>query len=58
MISSHWNVALRARRLRRWLPRPQDIAAAAAAGGDPVPLLTEAAAEQGAFGETHDDRRG
>jgi hypothetical protein len=41
--------------VRRWLLRPQDIAGAAAASGDPAPLLTEAAVEHGAFGEMHVD---
>lgn len=55
MSTHNWTVRSAARRLRRWRLRSRDIAGAAAAGGDPTPLLTEAAFEQGAFGETHVD---
>jgi hypothetical protein len=55
MSTSNWTVQGAADLLRRWLPRPPHIAGAAAAGGDPTPLLTEAAVEHGAFGEMHVD---
>jgi hypothetical protein len=55
MTARNWTVQGAADLLRRWLLRPQDIAGAAAAGGDPTPLLTEAAIEHGAFGEMHVD---
>ncbi len=58
MSTSNWSVRGTARRLRGWFLRPQGIAGAAAAGGDPTPLLTEAAVEQGAYGTMHDDRHG
>ena len=56
MSTGNWSVRGAARHLSWWVLRPQDIAGAAAAGGDPTPLLTEAAVERGAFGEMHDDR--
>ena len=55
MSTSNWTVQGAAGLLRRWVLRPQEIAGAAAAGGDPAPLLTEAAAEHGAFEEMHVD---
>jgi hypothetical protein len=58
MITTYWSAAVTSSGLRRWLPGPRDVAGAAAAGGDPGPLLTEAAAGRGAFTPTPDHPNG
>ncbi len=55
MSTDNWTVQGAAEFLRRWLLRPREIAGAAAAAGDPAPLLTEAAVEHGALAESHVD---